>query len=1175
MNANKETNIERHDLNQQPQRRRRPLWLKILRVSARIVVSLLVITLLAITIAVSYLKPERLTPLVEKVANGYLHNAELSVGRMEISFWHTFPKFELDINELTVISHSLDSLSPDFRDEIPEYADSLLHITRFNGAVNIPSLLAGKIAFYDIIFTRPTINIVIGPSGKSNFDIFPETSEKTDDDSPVIIPDITLGTFEIRDDMPVRYVSIPDSTDIRLTLSSTRLEGNSAPDYHISIEGNTTTSLPHLTLDNLKFGLGGKIVWTKASPYELTLDNFSLSAGDVRTTISTAIDFSHELKINTFQFHLPETPAQSIIDLIPGEMMEGLSGLDADFNVKLAMSLTRPFTPATDSIPSLEAEIIIPEGRMSLDRLILNRLALTADIKIDGENTDASVIDLKRLLAVGKGVGFELDATITTPMSNPSVKGSFKGGIEFDRLPDKLLEKLPFTLSGSLRADSRFNFRKSYLDKNEFHRIRLTGDATLDNFSMSMPSIPAELYARHAELRLGTNSSFTRGEVTVDSLLTASLMIDTVSTSADGLELQAKGVKMGVGCRNTTSSADTTIINPIGGRIVAEKITFRSPDDSTRIRLRQPTVGATLRRYKGDKTKPQLVLNIATEGAFYADAINRALLSNALLFVTAYPSDLPQRPQQTSRLIYSLRTANPDLPDDSIRQLASDIRQKRLREMKANDSASIATGEILDIGIDNSMRRLLHTWKARGILKADRMRLFTPLFPLRNTLTGLDLRFNTDSIVITDTRFRAGKTSVTMDGDISNITRALTSRVHRQPLRIDLTLTGDTIEVNEIAAAIFTGAAYAENNSTGIFTDGDDDDESRLQTALDRSSDNSSDTMSVLVIPSNIEAKIKVKAGHIAYSNLMFTDFDGNLNVSGGAVNLDEMTAHTSVGSINLNALYSAPRPADASFAFGMRLHDFHIRQFLDLVPAIDSLMPLLYDIDGVINADLAATMDIDRGMNIDIPSLKAAVRISGDSLVLIDRETFRKIGKWLLFKQKNRNVIDRMNVEMIVRNSQLELFPFIFDIDRYKLGVMGTNDLAMNLNYHIAILKSPLPFKFGINITGNVDDMKIRLGGAKFNEKNMPKAIAIADTTRINLVREISNLFRRGVRDSKITPLSLSGIPTSQIQSLESGSDTITHADSLYFMKEGLIAPPDSVAAEAIQTKQKKKSDK
>lgn len=336
------------------------------------------------------------------------------------------------------------------------------------------------------------------------------------------------------------------------------------------------------------------------------------------------------------------------------------------------------------------------------------------------------------------------------------------------------------------------------------------------------------------------------------------------------------------------------------------------------------------------------------------------------------------------------------------------------------------------------------------------------------------------------------------------------------------------------------------------------------------------DSSTVLVVPYNIEANLNVDARNIIYSNLIFHDFKGVLSLYRGALNLSQLTAHTDVGSLGLNALYSAPSKNDATFAFGLNVNDFHIGEFLKLVPAIDTVMPLLQTIDGIINADIAATTAIDSTMNIDIPTLKAAVKISGDSLRVIDDETFRTIGKWLMFKHKERNVIDSMNVEMIVENSSLRLFPFMFNLDRYKLGVMGSNDMNMNFNYHVAVLKSPIPFKFGINISGNPDKMKIRLGGAKFNEKNMARTVSIADTTRINLVREIRNVFRRGVRNARIRELNFSSAPEAGTLPNDSRNDTISRSDSLYFIKEGLIQAPDTVRtvtpAENGKSKKKKK---
>lgn len=1148
---------------------KKSIWKKVLRTLLFTILGLLVVVIIVITIAVSYLKPERLTPLIEKYANEYL-DADVSIGRMELSFWSTFPRLELDVRNLSVRSKTFDSLPASQADSLPAYADSLLSLRHFNAAINIPKLSVGALAFYDIIFENPRINIVQLTPDLSNLDIFPASEESEKDSGPLLVPDISFGIFEIRDSMPVRYLSVPDSIDAMLCLTTAGLSGSHAPVYRLDLQGLTDLNMPALFLENLSFGMGGNIGWNRHNPYQVTLDDFALRAGKVNASLSADIDFADTLRVSTLDFKLPLTPYNDLAALVPAAYAGELSKIKTDLGISFALQLTAPYSPTVDSIPSCHLSVEIPECRARYERLNLKSFSFSAEADIDGRDLDRSAVRLKKLSAIGDGVGFELIADFANLISDPSAEGTFRGGIDIDRLPSAMLKKLPCELSGNLRADSRFALRKSYLTKEKFHLIRLTGDATLRDFRASMPELPADLYTRTVELKLGTNSSFTRGDVAVDSMLTASLKIDTIAADVTGMTLIGNGLKMGVGSRNTASSADTTMINPLGARIVAEKLYFRSQEDSLRVRLRKATVGATLRRYKGDAKKPQLHLDVATEGAFYGDRVNRAMLHKALLYVTVHPDSLPAVSRnRNSRLLDSLAVAHPELSQDSLRSLAASIRQTRRNNRLNADSAAVANGEVIDISVDNSMRRLMRHWDAKGILRAKRVAVFTPYFPLRNSLTDLNMRFTSDSVTISDTRLRSGNSGLTINGSISNITKALTSRTHSQPLKLDFTLSGDTLDINQLAAAAFSGAAFAEKDSAGTFVAPDTDNEAVLAASVQAGAD----TSALLVVPANIEGTLKVNAADILYSNMVFHDFNGKLNVYKGAINLEQMTARSDVGSLDLNALYSAPTKHDATFAFGLRVNDFHIAQFLDLVPSLDTIMPLLSDISGIINADIAATTGLDSDMNIDIPTLKAAVKLSGDSLVLIDQETFRTIGKWLLFKHKEKNVIDSMNVEMIVNNSQLELFPFIFNFDRYKLGVMGSNDMAMNLNYHVAVLKSPLPFKFGINIKGDVDNMKIRLGRAKFNEKNLPRTVAIADTTRINLVREIGNIFRRGVRTAGINSLDFSRNPAVSPADSDPATDTISHADSLYFIKEGLIPAPDTVTATPLQSaKQKKK---
>lgn len=99
---------------------------------------MILIVTATITVAVSYLQPEKLTPLVLRYANEYI-DADLRAGRIEISFWSTFPRFDLDIRDLDLRTKAFDRLPAATRDSLPAYADSLLSFSHFNAGINIPS----------------------------------------------------------------------------------------------------------------------------------------------------------------------------------------------------------------------------------------------------------------------------------------------------------------------------------------------------------------------------------------------------------------------------------------------------------------------------------------------------------------------------------------------------------------------------------------------------------------------------------------------------------------------------------------------------------------------------------------------------------------------------------------------------------------------------------------------------------------------------------------------------------------------------------------------------------------------------------------------------------------------------------------------------------------------------
>ena len=181
------------------------------------------------------------------------------------------------------------------------------------------------------------------------------------------------------------------------------------------------------------------------------------------------------------------------------------------------------------------------------------------------------------------------------------------------------------------------------------------------------------------------------------------------------------------------------------------------------------------------------------------------------------------------------------------------------------------------------------------------------------------------------------------------------------------------------------------------------------------------------------------------------------------------------------------------------------------------------------------------------------------------------------MFKKKNRNLINSMKVELMIKDTKLDVFPFVFDFDRYRIGVSGHNTLDMDLNYHIAVLKSPIPFKFGVNITGKPGNLKVRFGKANFDENKIAFSHQLTDTLRMNLVNEIREVFKFGARTGKRTDLILKN--PKQTAAEFQVSDTLTHEDSLIFIQGGAIegpaAPPFPMTDNPAKDKKKDKKKK
>ena len=377
-------------------------------------------------------------------------------------------------------------------------------------------------------------------------------------------------------------------------------------------------------------------------------------------------------------------------------------------------------------------------------------------------------------------------------------------------------------------------------------------------------------------------------------------------------------------------------------------------------------------------------------------------------------------------------------------------------------------------------------WMPKGIVGFNRLRFRTPEFGLPIRMSKTAVTVDGPKITLKNASVRIGRSNMTATGDMMGVYRAMTKG---EKLTAHLSLTSDLIDCNQLINSL----SFPED-TTEVLTD------------------SVPSEMKLFVIPRNIDFELQTDLKKVIFEKMLFENVHGAVDIKNQAIHLEDLSMRALDADMKAVMVYKAGSPRGGYAGFDFKIRNINIAKLVDFVPALDTIVPMLRSFKGRVMFDVAADARLDSAMNIRIPTLRSAIHIKGDSLVLMDGETFAEISKMLMFKNKKENVFDSISVNVTVHDGNMTVYPFLVEIDRYKAAVGGEQGLDMNFNYHISILKSPLPFKAGVNISGNLDKMKFRIGKAKYKDAVTPAAVHRVDSTRMNMGNEIVNRFRRVV---------------------------------------------------------------
>ena len=286
-----------------------------------------------------------------------------------------------------------------------------------------------------------------------------------------------------------------------------------------------------------------------------------------------------------------------------------------------------------------------------------------------------------------------------------------------------------------------------------------------------------------------------------------------------------------------------------------------------------------------------------------------------------------------------------------------------------------------------------------------------------------------------------------------------------------------------------------------------------LKTVTTEDTTTVSEITSLIVVPANLKADISLDAKNIKYSDLLISRLTADMIMKERCLQITNTTATSNMGEISFDGFYSTKSKKDLKTGFDFQFKDITAEKVISLMPAVDTIMPILKSFKGNLNCEMAATADLDTNMNIIMPSINGVMRIGGEDLSISDNEMFRMLARKLMFKNKKEGNIEKMTVEGMIKDNTIEVFPFVMKMDRYTLAMSGIQNMDMSFRYHVSVLKSPFLIRLGIDLSGpDFDNMKFKIGKAKYKTTNVPVFTAVIDQTKINLTKSIKGIFEKGV---------------------------------------------------------------
>ncbi len=649
-------------------------------------------------------------------------------------------------------------------------------------------------------------------------------------------------------------------------------------------------------------------------------------------------------------------------------------------------------------------------------------------------------------------------------------------------LPDfKAFLPKAMTLTGKTKGTANAKIHLSDLTEMRLHKGKIGADLTLKDIHYAMDSMIADLPATHAVIQI-PNSKPSKPKVNWARIDLETDKLDFSMATPLKAALKKSSIQLEAG---NVLSNDPVLYAAVG-------LQSERP-----IEVEMDSMGGTidapkLKAYAEYNTKDTTVMPVL-QASIDCDALDG--------FFKDITADL-----KASQLEASLSGGR---KDKSAPRLKAKLNTQALNA-RMGEELKAKTGKLaLEVGAryNKNGENVLLQWNPRLNINLKDGEVNIPeRLPEPVFIPSIEFSYSNREMNIANSRIELGNSDLNLKGNVQNIGKWFR---HEDILVGELDIVSNHCDANQLLAWFSADeGSEEENNPTPSLPTGEGE-KTVTTTSLEGRTGGVSDSDPFLV-PTDVDLALNTHMQSVDIFNQNAKDLKGGIYVRNGILILDEVGFVCRAAKLQLTGMYRTPRRNHLYAGFDYHMIDVDIDELLTMIPDLEQMMPMLSSFKGAAEFHLAAETYLNSQYKPKMSTLRGAASLTGKDLVVLDSETFSKISKLLLFNKKTENKIDSINAEITIYKNEIDVYPLCVQMDNYMVALGGRHNTNMTFDYDINVLS---PIYLGVNVSGTIDDLQIKLAKCKFAQDFRPRWFDKTDTQSRELRERIKQSMEKNVR--------------------------------------------------------------